>query len=119
MSDPSIFQVRILTVPWLIPTWAKAQAWWNVILVRRGVDLNDRLLAHELAHVLQWRALGVLPFIFHYVRHLISHGYEAHPLEVHARTAEKSGFYRKWAKEILTAGKGAGPHPGRNQTEAG
>jgi hypothetical protein len=87
LSNPSFFQVRILFVPWLIPNWAKAQAWWNVIFVKKGVGLNERLLAHELAHVLQWRSLGVLAFIFHYVRHLILQGYDAHPMEVDATTS--------------------------------
>lgn len=93
--------VRILFVPWLIPTWARAQTWWNVILVRRGVGLTKRLLAHELAHVLQWRSLGVVGFVGQYARDLIRRGYRDHPLEMVARLAEQDDFYLHWAQEIL------------------
>lgn len=113
MSNPSFSRVRIFYVPWLIPNWARAQAWWNVILVKKGVDLNERVLAHELAHVLQWRSLGALPFIFQYVRFLILHGYDAHPMEVDARSAETSDYYLQWAKEILDAEKSRGQRAGR------
>jgi hypothetical protein len=95
--------VKIRTVPWLIPTWARAQTWGNVILVRRGVPLSQRLLAHELAHVLQWRALGIWGFISRYARYLLRHGYEKNPLEIAARAAEQDEFYLAWAKRILHA----------------
>jgi hypothetical protein len=88
-------------VPWLIPSWARAQTWWNVILVRRGVSLTKRLLAHELAHVLQWRSLGVFGFACRYARHLMAHGYLQNPLEITARLAEQDDFYLNWAQEIL------------------
>jgi hypothetical protein len=72
-----------------------------VVLVRRGVELTARLLAHELAHVLQWRSLGVFGFVCRYARHLIRHGYEKNPLEVAARLAEENDFLLAWAREIL------------------
>lgn len=101
--------IRIIFVPWLIPGWARAQTWWNVILVRRGVRLTKQLLAHELAHVLQWRVFGVCGFFCRYARHLVVQGYEYNPLEIIARLAEQDDFYLKWAQEILTA-RGPGGH---------
>jgi hypothetical protein len=101
--------VRIFYVPWLLPTWARAQVWGNVILVKRGVALTEGLLAHELAHVRQWRAFGVLGFLFYYARHLIRHGYEGHPLEIAARLAEQDDSYLNWAKEILRTREKPGP----------
>jgi|GEM_PF-1479076 hypothetical protein len=95
--------VRIIRVPWLIPGWARAQTWRQVILVRRGVKLTTRLLAHELAHVLQWRAFGPFGFVRRYARHLWAPGYEHHPLEIIARLAEQDEFYLTWAREILIA----------------
>ncbi len=89
-------------VPWLIPGWARAQAWWTVILVKRGVPLTEGLVAHELAHVLQWREFGVWGFMFAYLRLFRRHGYEAHPLEMAARRAETDGFYLTWARRLLT-----------------
>lgn len=97
--------MHIYYVPWLIPTWARAQAWGNVILVKKGVGLTEGLLAHELAHVLQWRSLGVFGFLFYYARSLIRHGYEGHPLEMAARLAETDDYFLKWAKEILKSGE--------------
>ena len=93
--------VRICVVPWLIPTWARAQTWGNVILVRKGVELSVRLLAHELAHVLQWRSLGGLGFVGRYARYHFRHGYEKNPLEIVARLAEEDDFYLGWAQKIL------------------
>lgn len=103
ISRPPLIPVRIYSVPWLIPSWARAQTWWNVVLVRRGVGLTKRLLAHELAHVLQWRSLGVFGFVSQYARYLVRHGYEGHPLEIAARLAEQNDFYLSWAQEILKA----------------
>jgi hypothetical protein len=73
--------------------------------VRRGVRLTRQLLAHELAHVLQWRAYGPFAFICRYARHLVAQGYQHHPLEILARLAEQDEFYLYWAQEILNSGK--------------
>ena len=105
MSKSPLIPIRIYPVPWLIPNWARAQTWGNVVLVRRGVGLTKRLLAHELAHVLQWRSLGVFGFFCQYARHLIRHGYEGHPLELVARLDEQDDFYLNWAQEILNSKK--------------
>jgi hypothetical protein len=96
----SLIPVKIIYVPWLIPTWARAQTWRQVVLVRRGVRLTKRLLAHELAHVLQWRTLGVWGFLSQYARHLLRYGYEKNPLEIEARAAEQDEFFLSWAQEI-------------------
>ena len=100
-SDPPPIPIRICYVPWLIPTWARAQTWWNLILLRKGVGLTERLLAHELAHVLQWRAFGVVGFICRYAGHLIRQGYLNNPLEIAARQAEEDDFFVEWAREVL------------------
>lgn len=101
LSGLPAFPVKIYYVPWLIPNWARAQAWGTVILVKRGVRLTEGLLAHELAHVLQWRALGVFGFLLHYVRSFLRHGYKGHPLEIAARLAEHDNYYLNWAQKIL------------------
>ena len=101
MSNGPVTPVKICLVPWLIPIWARAQTWGNVVLVRKGVRLTARLLAHELAHVLQWRALGVVGFVRRYAGHLIRQGYENNPLEITARLAEGDDFFLDWAREIL------------------
>jgi hypothetical protein len=109
LADAPEIPVRIIFVPWLIPNWARAQTWWNVILVRQGVRLTTGLLAHELAHVLQWRSFGVLGFVCRYARHLITHGYLQNPLEILARLAEQDDFYLMWAREILDVREKSGP----------
>jgi hypothetical protein len=106
LANAPVIPVKIIFVPWLIPNWARAQTWWNVILVRQGVRLTKGLLAHELAHVLQWRCLGVFGFVCRYARNHIGHGYKQNPLEIVARLAEQDDFYLNWAQEILLSEKG-------------
>ncbi len=79
------------------------------MLVKRGVRLTRRLLAHELTHVLQWHSLGALGFVCRYARHLITRGYEQNPLEIMARLAEQDVFFLEWAQQILT-GRETGGH---------
>ena len=105
MTKTPFIPIKIFSVPWLIPTWAKAQAWWTVILIKRGVGLTEGLLAHELAHVLQWRALGVFGFVFHYVRSFLRHGYDTHPLEMAAHLAAQDDYFLNWARDILKSRK--------------
>jgi hypothetical protein len=95
--------VRLITVPWLIPRWARAQVWGRVILIRRGAAVTEQLLAHELAHVLQWRVMGIFSFIFYYLKYFVRHGYRNHPLELQAQLAEQQDFYRSWARQILSS----------------
>ena len=67
--------------------------------------LTKQLLAHELAHVLQWRAFGAFGFVCRYARHLITQGYMQNPLEIIARLAEQDEFYLEWAQEILNSAR--------------
>ena len=103
MANTPFIPVKIRVVPWLIPAWARAQTWGNLVLVRRGVGLTERLLAHELAHVLQWRSFGYLGFVGRYARYLLHHGYLENPLEIVARVAQEDEFFRDWAREILAS----------------
>jgi hypothetical protein len=93
--------VRLIIVPWLIPGWAQAQVWGNFILIRRGIKVTEQLLAHELAHVRQWQTLGIIPFMFLYVKYFLKHGYHDHPLELEAQAAAHHDYYRQWARQIL------------------
>ena len=94
-------RVRLRRVPWLIPGWAQAQAWPHLVLIRRGVPLTEALLAHELAHVEQWRRLGLIAFIWNYCRDFFHYGYADHPLEKEARAATADPRYRSWARQLL------------------
>ncbi len=113
LSNLPLIPVKIIYVPWLIPAWARAQTWRNAVLVRRGVRLTTRLLAHELAHVLQWRTLGAWGFVCQYARHLLRYGYEKNPLEIAARVAEQDEFYLAWARDILDPGDKTPPQSHR------
>ena len=101
MTDVQFPPVRLIVVPWLIPRWARAQVWGRTILIRRGIDLTERLLAHELAHVRQWRKLGRCGFVWHYAGQLLRYGYFQNPLEVEARAGEDNKFYLAWARRLL------------------
>ena len=74
--------VRIVTVPFLIPNWAAAQTWGGTILVNQRYmnTLTPMLFAHEYVHVLQWRRY-TWRFPFMYVWELIRNGYENNKFE--------------------------------------
>ena len=79
-------------VPWYLPARFAAVTRGNRIYLRRGTCRTDTveglvLLAHELAHVGQYRRGATwLTFLLSYLRH----GYRESPLEIEARaTAER------------------------------
>lgn len=66
--------------------------------------ITGYLLAHEFAHVLQWKRKGWLGFLWEYVAGLLEHGYnvEAHPMEAEAHRyglAFGSSF-EAWARSM-------------------
>ena len=73
--DPRLVAVRAvpdLLLP-LWPRWVAALALPRSILVRPDVVEGDparlaALMCHELAHLRQWRAMGVVRFLWRYVR---------------------------------------------------
>jgi hypothetical protein len=46
---------------------AAATTLWTWILVRRESADDEHLMRHELAHVRQWRRLGVIGFVRRYL----------------------------------------------------
>jgi hypothetical protein len=86
-------RARLVIVPVLTPG-VDAMTLGRWILVRRGHDDDDELLAHELVHVRQWRELGAARFLTRYLGAYV-HGrvrglghkaaYHAIPLETEAR----------------------------------
>jgi len=67
----------------------------DLILVR---DLRERLLFHELVHVLQWGRLGPERFLLAYGAGLLRSGYRASPLEQMAYDLEA-----RFVRDELTA----------------
>lgn len=56
-----------------------------IFLRRPGVLVTTPWIAHEFAHVLQWKRLGVFRFVWQYATGLVRHGYgRSHPLEAEA-----------------------------------
>jgi len=93
--------VRIRIVPFLIPTWAAAQVILpNVILIKRGTSITRALIAHELTHVKQWNAYGIM-FPLLYMWQLARHGYAGNRFEIEARAAERNSAYLAWADDII------------------
>ena len=87
----------------LIPFWARAQVLRpREILVRHGVELDARLLAHELAHVIQRERLGRwfdLVYVWQWAT--VGFRYSRIPLEVEARAAEVNRWYLAWASGVM------------------
>jgi hypothetical protein len=86
-------RARLVTVPILTPGVA-GMTLGRWILVRRGHEHDDALIAHELVHVRQWRQLGAVRFLARYLGGYargrwrgLGHqrAYAAIPLEAEAR----------------------------------
>ena len=60
----------------------------DTIIVHPEVQLSERLLRHELAHVRQWREQP-WTFPWRYAWNHLRHGYCGNPYEVAARAAER------------------------------
>lgn len=83
--------IKLVKVPFLLPTWATAQCWRRTILVAKSFHnpyLRRRTIAHELAHSLQWLKFGVVDFVLLYVLETVVNGYRNNAFEVHARLME-------------------------------
>ncbi len=86
-------RARLVTVP-LLTAGVAGMTLGRWILLRRGHEHDDGLIAHELVHVRQWRELGAVRFLARYLgayararRRGLDHrdAYEAIPLEAEAR----------------------------------
>jgi hypothetical protein len=86
-------RARVLVVRRLTPG-AGGLTIGRFVLIRRGREHDDRLLAHELVHVRQWREQGRLRFVGRYLaaylrgrRRGLDHraAYLAIPFEAEAR----------------------------------
>ena len=54
----------------------------TIRLTGSAQDVTPELLAHEFCHVMQWRDLGTLTFVWRYLRGLLLYGYGLrHPME--------------------------------------
>ncbi|MBP6688068.1 MAG: DUF4157 domain-containing protein [Lacibacter sp.] len=50
---------------------------------------DDRWVKHELAHVEQYRRLGIFKFLLLYTWYSMKYGYRNNPFEIEARAKEK------------------------------
>jgi hypothetical protein len=88
------------------PRWVAATVpCKRTVLVRPGVALTARLLAHELAHVLQAERH---PWPLAYLMQWVASGFNYHamPFEVEARKMEREPFMLSWARDLLEEGVG-------------
>ena len=99
MTRAPVVIVRTHLVP------PRASAWVPVprrVLVRPQHATDERLIAHELQHVLQHERIGrafLLVYVWQWVR--VGFRYRAIPLEVEARRAESEPSMRAWAAELI------------------
>lgn len=84
-----------------VPPGASAITLGRVVSVRRRFAADERLVAHELVHVRQWQAFGVVGFLRRYVGsylrwRLRGYGhwaaYRRIPLEVEAEWSARTGL---------------------------
>jgi hypothetical protein len=93
--------VRVIVKNKLTPNWAVAQVLIpRTIWIKPAYKNNARILAHELAHVIQWELYG-LKFAVMYLWDVARNGYVNSRFEVEARAAENDEFYVDWARELI------------------
>lgn len=61
---------------------------------------DERLIAHELCHVVQWH-VHKDGFRTLYTKQILVYGYEHAPLEIACRRLEHDPFYRAWARDLI------------------
>ena len=105
MKPAEAKNVKIVVLPFLIPTWAAGQTWGHHIFLSQSYVDNSwapstRLIAHELVHVDQWQMQG-WKFPFKYAYQLLVNGYENNSFEVEARKWENTDEYQSLAETVL------------------
>ena len=74
----------------------------RTILIARGAEVSEELIAHECAHVRQAEtAIWPLAYVVQWLT--TGMNYSTMPFEVEARRAESEPFYRAWARDLLAA----------------
>lgn len=58
------------------------------IYIREKCLSDDRLCRHEQMHWIQYMRMGAIKFYAVYLWQLFRYGYEKHPMEIEARSAE-------------------------------
>lgn len=88
-------------VPWIGGLLARSRHPASAVTLGRTIILNpsarltSHLLAHELAHVRQWKADPLFPL--RYTLATLRHGYHDNPYEVEAREAARAATGRSEA----------------------
>lgn len=57
---------------------------------REDFLLDARWVKHEMAHIEQYKRLGIVKFLFLYTWYSMKYGYHNNPFEIEAREKEKS-----------------------------
>lgn len=60
---------------------------WGVF-IRAECLADERLCRHEMAHWAQYQRMGAVKFYAAYLWLMMLHGYQNHPMEIEARSAE-------------------------------
>lgn len=92
-------KIRLIRLPFLIPTWAQGQVIFPRTIFHVGT-VTPNLLAHELAHVMQIKDTGLFPYWVVYLLGLFFHGYEEHPYEDEAWLMEDDSTFKAVASYI-------------------
>lgn len=94
MPLPPLMRSLAERVGWLSPHIA-GMTLGHGIAIRADCCGDQRLLAHELTHVVQYERLGGIPrFLRQYLRECVWPGYPRGALEIEAIAAESGEFYR-------------------------
>ena len=91
MPFPQWLRGVVERLGWLSPHIAGMTLGYGIVL-RVDMCSDRRLLAHELAHVVQYERFGTAGFMRGYVRECVWPGYPHGPLEIEAKQAERVAY---------------------------
>lgn len=95
--------IRLIRVPFLIPTWAAGQVLLPRTIFYVDDSLSKALLAHELVHVIQIRTLGLWAYWTSYLSKLVNGGYGSHPMEEEAYHLGEHHVFMAYGSLLLDA----------------
>lgn len=108
------FRLTLLGTPVTVHTNCRPLRWVGklgltlgsrIFLAPTAAAVWPALLAHELAHVHQWRDCGALGFVGRYLLGLLTHGYRRHPMERAAMAFQRTVDAHP---DVVTAVRGMG-----------
>lgn len=98
-------RVHLVRCDWIVPEGYGGLTLGRWIFIRRNVDVTVAWLAHELMHVLQWRRLGVVGFLWQYGWTFFRDGMRYRNIDLEEEARNPTPYALVWAQDLISAGR--------------